>query len=221
VLTPYFSKLRREQKEVGPSYRFIVTCVTGLAWPFHAALLFAAPYFVDALFGPNWKEIVPLVQVLCVGHILYHTTSMLEQVLTATGHIDRTLRIATILTTARIVVLGIAAFFSLMHVVMANLLLSVLRIVVVAPDLKHHVGVGARDHLDIFALSAPLGVAAALPAAALHFLLGAQGVFGSKAMLALTILASLGAWAIALALGNHPLKSEIRRLGNKLCQNRK
>lgn len=217
VLTPYFSKLRREQKEVGPSYRFIVTCVTGLAWPFYGSLAFAAPYFVETLFGPKWIEIVPLVQVLCLGQMVYHSTSMLEQVLTATGHIDRTLRITTIGTTARVIVLGTAAFFSLTHVVIANLCLSFLRFFTVANDLKTYIGLGFRAHLQIAAQSAPLGVAAACGAASVRFVLGTQAI-GHAALLAASIVAALAGWTIALALSNHPLKAEIVRVARRLRQ---
>ena len=212
VLTPYYASAKRENVNIRETYLLVVTYLTGIAWPFFGAFFFISPYFVETLFGPNWLEIIPLIQILCIGPVVYHLTSTIDTFLTSIGRIDRSLRLTVLLSTTRLILLVSAAFFSLTLVAIATAAMPVFRLLITWRDIRQHTHTTKNDYYRIVWRSGQVAFLPAVTAAVVHYTIGVTGSYHPIVPLVVGVLGSLCAFLISIRISDHPLKTELTKV---------
>lgn len=219
VLLPYFSKNLREGKESGTAYAHAVACLSGLAWPFFVVLgLLSAP-IIETLYGSQWREAAPLLQVMCIGAIPLALTSVASDALTGLGRIREVFHITVIMAALRVGIILVAAPYGLLEVAIALLLAPIINVIVVYHQVGRHLGVRLRDMSQAIWLNALTSLISALPAAIGIHLYGWTLGYSLSPLLVI-VSASALLWLTAIYLIKPPLYGEIepimQRLGRRL-----
>ena len=212
VLAPYYASAKRQNADVRETYLLVVTYLTGVAWPFFGAFFFISPYFVETLFGPNWLEIIPLIQILCIGPIFYHLTSTLETFLTSIGRIDRSLRITAMISASRLIILIPAAFFSLTTLAIATAAMPLFRLSIAWRDIKQHTHTDTKDYYRLAWRSGQVAVLPTVTAAFVHYFVGEIGQYHPIFPLLLGAAGSFLAYIISIQVSSHPLRTELAKV---------
>lgn len=87
VTLPHFSKQHREGGIDTKQYLVFVTNIIAIAWPFFVLLAIYAEPVVVILFGNQWIDSVPALQILCIDAILLYTIALAPNLIIATGQI--------------------------------------------------------------------------------------------------------------------------------------
>ena len=86
----------RDGEELAPLFARGTTMFTGIAWPFFGALAIMAPEIIRVLFGPQWASASHIGTILAVSILPAGLFALGPAVLTATGMVQRRLRVALI-----------------------------------------------------------------------------------------------------------------------------
>jgi len=116
-----------------------------LAWAFASFMQFNSTAVVLILFGDNWLDVVPLIEVMCLSHALnslfaFHTTTLL-----GLGKANRVLRMSIILALAQFVVIIAYGRFDLIYIVTALISISFVRFLTIRNDLISLFGITVKD----------------------------------------------------------------------------
>lgn len=211
VATPAFAEAHRQGQPLGAVLVRAVSIYVAVAWPFFAFVAIAAPEIIRVLFGPQWGTAAPLATLLALAALPAALYELLPQLLSATGHVVRRLKVTLWAAPVHIVAVVLASLHSLWAVAAVFSATSLFTLVLFARQLRAAVGLGGRW---IVAAGGPAAVVAAASAAAMAAVAGFMRQQGAPAVivLALTALAGLLAW-LACARGlNHPAHHEIQGL---------
>ncbi len=173
--------------------------------------LFAEP-IVMLLFGPNWLAAAPVIQIASIGYALMAPHSFASAVLSANGRVRDILKIqfASSLTYALAILIG--AQFSLVAVAIASAAATLPRLVLTQRALRRSFDLAYRQILQTAAPA--IAIAIASLAAATPSLLLYHGTTRSALHTLLAAAFSAGIVGLtALFVSNHPLATEIRKLG--------
>lgn len=196
------------RQRLGDLYVIKISYLTALAWPFFAFLAIWAGPVVAVLLGPEWRDAVPVLQLLCIAGALLPFNQMNQKFFIALGLIDRYMRIQLVTQSAKILAVCVLAAISFELVALAialeQAIKSVLTQRVLARELFYRKPVLYR---------AVLGSAAATAAVAAT----AGGIYlwanDAAAILALPAAAAVAAltWLGVIAASSHPLRREVGR----------
>lgn len=217
VVLPYFSRALREGKETRPAYAHAVGCITGLAWPFFAVLgLLSAP-IIEMLYGSQWREAAPLVQIMCLGACLLALVSISYDVLTAVGQVRAVFHINLAVTVSKVVLVLLAAPHGLLAVAASLQIVPLLRLVLVNRPIYRHVGLRLRDIRATLLLNLMLSLVCALPAVIGVGLYGWTLDYSIPALIVILVSSAL-TWLAAVYLIKPPLYLEIHPIMMRLMQ---
>ncbi|MHB1052278.1 MAG: lipopolysaccharide biosynthesis protein [Thiobacillus sp.] len=217
VVLPYFSKALREGKETRTAYAHAVGCITGLAWPFFAILgLLAAP-IIETLFGSQWREVVPLVQLMCLGACVIALFSISSDVLTALGQVRAVFHINLTVTSVKIILIMLTAMYGLLVVVAALQIVAVLRLVLVNRQISRHVGLRLRDIWKPLLMNIVLGLISVVPPIIGIVLYGWTLEYSIPHLLVILTISAL-AWLSAIYVLKPPLYLEIHPIMLRIKQ---
>lgn len=221
VLNAFYAKKNRDRESLHGPYVTTISNVTGLAWPFLGVTAVLAEELTLTLFGPNWLEIVPLVQLMCLSHVLYHLTSTANQLLISTGRVKRLMRFTLIMVPLRMLVIVSLSFVGLEAVLWGMVGLALVRPVLLWPDIREITGATYADYGRIIFHSGAAAGMAVLVAWLVAVLLPMWWPLPAPfALLAAGTAAAL-AWLAAVWVIRHPVTHELglvwravrRRLG--------
>lgn len=220
VLTPLFAEKHRDGHQLGTSYLYGVTCLSGVQWPFYAGLLVVSHDFINVLFGANWLAISPLIQITCIAVMLRAPTVLANHLFIGTGNVGLLLRRQLI-----VIPVGVASTFALSHislmaVVLAGPPIALLWLALVLPQVKRIAGISWRDLLHALRPSAVVALAST---GAVWLAVHAVNWLGvDSSFLRLLAGASLGGGCYLLVLfkTSHPLAAEGLRAWRKLKDSR-
>jgi PST family polysaccharide transporter len=126
VILPMLSSLQDDPARLRRAYLSALRVITFVAFPAMAGLAVTSYSSVLVLFGSQWVDAVPLVQILAWVGLLQSVTNPTGLILVATGRTDRLLRWGLFGSTACIIALAIgAASRSAERVAVAYLLINV------------------------------------------------------------------------------------------------
>jgi O-antigen/teichoic acid export membrane protein/peptidoglycan/xylan/chitin deacetylase (PgdA/CDA1 family) len=162
LVLPYFAQIRREGKQLAPTYLAAVEQLTALAWPFFAGLMLLAYPMVRALYGTQWDASVPVVQLLCLAGAVSSVSLFATQVMVANGQVGDSTRFQLYTQPLRIGLVLFAASYSLMWVAGAVVLSELLTLAVVSRFLRRTIQVSAGAVVRACAKSALVTVFAAI-----------------------------------------------------------
>lgn len=98
VMFPTLSRLQHRHDELRALYLRSLQNIALLTFPLMSVLLAVASPFVLSVFGPNWAEVVPVLQVLCPVAMLQSIGTTVGWIYQATGRTDVMFRYGAIVS---------------------------------------------------------------------------------------------------------------------------
>ena len=211
LVLPFFAQMRREGKALGPPYLSAVEQLTALSWPFFAGLMLLGHPMVRALYGMQWDESVPVMQLLCVAGAVASVSIFASQVMVANGQVGDSTRSQLYTQPLRIGAVLVAASFGLMWVAGAIVFAECVTLLVVSRFLKRTINVGLASVLGVCSKSALITVCAAIGPAMVNLFWKDDPAHPWPPLLVGILAAAIG-WLSSLLLTRHPLAEHLRPL---------
>jgi O-antigen/teichoic acid export membrane protein len=210
VALPAFSDHARRGRAIKEAYLDALKHVTVIQWPALISLAIMADPIVLLLFGPQWRDAIPIVQIFAVTSMLNFPTVLSYPVQVAVGAIKHTAPLAFAQTTVSLVVLTYAAHYGIRAVALSTFITVPFNVGLSVLVVRAHIPFYWREFADAIIKS---GVVAAFTAAGPLVAIANLGVIASP-MLAVAIATSLGGvgWWAGLWLTHHPLFREVRNV---------
>jgi O-antigen/teichoic acid export membrane protein len=161
------------------------------------------------MFGAQWHETVPLIQVLCAGAAIAALGNFNSLVLMAAGAVRQYLALTTSVLILNVLLIGIGSLIGIAAVAVAIAAVNIASLFISYRAVRRIVGVGLSDVVRTSGKSALVaGAAASGPA-----IIRAWPIFGGVwSDLALAAAAAVSAWITALFVLRHPLSQEVALL---------
>jgi O-antigen/teichoic acid export membrane protein len=127
---PMLARVQADTARVRHMYRRTVRMTASVNFPLYGALSLFAPDVVSVLFGPNWAQAAPVLQIAAIAALFRSINNPLGSLLFATGETRRSLLMAVIVTLTIFPALAIGAQFGLIGLAWANLFYFATQVVV-------------------------------------------------------------------------------------------
>ena len=127
ILMPYFAQIDRENKQLDEQYLKLVSIATLIIWPVIILAIFLAPNIISLLYGDQWLEAVPILQILAFEGFLWPFTLFAEDLLKATGNVKKLAKMESIISPIRFTAIIIAAPYGLKYVALASVITSFIK----------------------------------------------------------------------------------------------
>ena len=213
VATPAFAQTTAGSDTERERYIQATVLVATALWLFFPFLGVFAHEIVLLLFGPNWLECVPVVQISAVGAMCWAPFMLSSSLLTARGAVGEQMRIQLVAAPLTVGALLVGAQFSLVVLALTTNAVMLVRFLMIDAAMRRRCNLGAA--LILRALWPSAVVATAACAAGLAFKWGIAGLgLGLPLLVLLPVagaLVGLAALGAARALG-HPAYAEVMRL---------
>ena len=206
VLLPAFSSSNRANSRIVDDYSRTAQIYTALAWPFFALCAVLAHPMISLLFGAQWMESAPLVQIIAIGTSIYATYCFAPHMLTATGHVGYKLKANAIGVPIQVAMMAAASLVSLKAVVITGIFAATLWFFLYAYLLKRTIGFSIRKYLHDLRNSAMVTLLTVAPAALVHYYVKSQ-----TPVVNLILVGSCAAvvWLVAVRLLHPSLWAEL------------
>jgi O-antigen/teichoic acid export membrane protein len=211
LVLPFFAQMRREGKDLAPPYLSAVEQLTALSWPFFAGLMLLGHPMVRALYGMQWDQSVPVMQLLCVAGAVGSVSIFAGQVMVANGQVGDSTRFQLYTQPLRIGAVLLAAQFSLMWVAGAIVFAECVTLLVVSRFLKRTINVGLAAVLGVCSKSALITLCAAVVPALVNLFWTDDPAHPWPPLLVGILGAAIG-WLASLLITRHPLAEHLRPL---------
>jgi O-antigen/teichoic acid export membrane protein len=210
VALPAFSDHARQGRALKEAYLSALVHVTAVQWPALILLAIMADPIVSLLFGPQWLDVIPLVQVFAVTQMLNFPTALNYPVQVAVGAIRHTAPLALAQTVISLVVLTYAARYGIRAVALSTFLTVPLNVGLSVLVVRAYLHFPWREFAGATVRSAVVaGMSAVGP---LIVSTSRETVGLSMLPIAVAIaLAGVG-WLAGLWLTRHPLFREVRKV---------
>lgn len=211
VAFPAFAVEVREGRGVKRAYLRALSYITVIYWPALMLLVITADTVVRILLGPNWTEVVPLVQVLSLAALAWFPIVPANSLLLATGNNRDAFLSTFVARCAGVVILCSASFYGVMALAASQLVALPLQMIVALHYVRKHIDFEPRELLAeilpsaivaLCSMAGPLGLAAAL---------GWRFDFSIGEFCLVCLLGAVG-WAGGLFATRHPFLDEVRSL---------
>jgi len=212
VFLPYFAEEHRQGREIKTAYLHTMACVTALAWPFFMFLGFNAEHVVLLLYGNQWGAAVPIIQILVFSSAFAMITAFLEQLLTATGHIKKVLKLSVIFVSLRVITIMLAGSYGLEAVAYALYLTVIIRMAVVFHQLRSVYEIKIIDHFELLIKGLGLTIACLLGVWGVEMLL-IEKVHYTVYLTGSALVCGI-VWLLCVKAIKHPVWEEVKKLGN-------
>jgi O-antigen/teichoic acid export membrane protein len=208
VSTPAFAAAHRAGQPLDKAFAQATALFVSVSWPFFGFVALCSAEIIAILFGPQWHAAAPLASILAVAAMPAGLVEMVPQMLSATGHVQRRLRLALWVAPAHIVGVLLAAPWGLQAVAAVSFFSSLLMVALCQVQLKAAIGLGWVAWLRPCLSSASLAACSVAAMAAAAWALRSAAA-PAIAVLAGSVCAGLLAWWLSAGLLNHPARSEI------------
>ena len=215
VATPAFAKAEQEDGDSRQRYFQATVLVATAQWIFFPVLGIFANEIIGILFGANWLECVPVVQVAAVGAMIWAPFMLSTALLTARGAVTEQLRIQLVYAPLLIAAIFVGSWYSLMMIAILGNLTIPVRLYLIDRVMTARCNIRFREtmaHMGPSMLVATVGIAVGLLSRWALVQASAPAFVTLIAGSAALVLASLAA---AAAL-HHPVYGEARRIVYKL-----
>ncbi|MGR8981777.1 MAG: lipopolysaccharide biosynthesis protein [Gammaproteobacteria bacterium] len=209
VALPAFALQHRDNRELDSLYLRSVSYILLIAWPFYGLLGLMAFPIVRILFGDQWDEAVPLLEILCVAFAIGATWNLISQVLIASGHVGRVMKSEYCTQPLRIILIFVSANISLKAVAASQILYFIIGMFVYYSNLISVTEIRVGDIFKaVFPSLVVTGFSLTVPVAVIAFMnIGPNSYAGPF------IIACAGAglgWIVGVQLTRHPARDEIK-----------
>jgi teichuronic acid exporter len=151
VLTPYISRLNRENQDIRTPLRELTNILLNLAWPFYALLALIAEPAVALLYGEQWVEAALYLSIFCIGRMSYFCFQHIDAILLGKGLVKENMRIQLILNITRIIVILVFVNWGITTMLIAVVsITSVIRTAVYLSTIDKHLKINKEQFLLLF-----------------------------------------------------------------------
>lgn len=169
VITPAFAAKNRAGEELLGPYLKGLSYVTALAWPFFIFLGFMAYPVVRILFGDQWDDAVPLIQILCLAGIFRPLFYFVQPVFIALGEVKINLKVAVICYALFVLLFILGALHSLEAATFSSSVFCFVYFAISYVYLRELIGLSLRDVLDSISKSSAVALVSAIVPGAVFF----------------------------------------------------
>jgi O-antigen/teichoic acid export membrane protein len=163
VALPVFSAAAADKAQLARGMRKMLKMIMLINIPVMLGLMVVAEPLVITLIGEKWLPSVPILQVLCLGGVIWPLHVINLNVLMAQGYSNLFFRIEVVKKTIGVVAIVLASFYGILAMAWSQLLVSVLCFLINA----HYTGVfldysawkQTRDLLPYLAVSVLMALA--------------------------------------------------------------
>jgi O-antigen/teichoic acid export membrane protein len=211
LLMPAFSAYARDGVDLRQIYVRSIEHMTGLQWPALAVLCILAHPIVRIVFGDQWLEAVPLVQIIALASVFSFSGTLNYPLLTSAGAIHHNLINNLIVLPISLAIMITAAFWGLKAVAWTWFITLPFQALVSMYFIQRHIDItrsevmlalGRSFIVALFSAAGPLLVVAAT---------GNNFDLSIEQAIAAIFLSAAG-WSVGLWITRHPLVGEIQNL---------
>ena len=124
VLFPTLSLVKDDKDKFKQIYNAIIKIMSALSMPVFIILVVIAEPFIRLVLTEKWIEVVPFLQVFCIGRLLFPVSNVTEQALNAVGRSDLFLKQQIWKMAVKALFILPALFFNIYIVAIADALSS-------------------------------------------------------------------------------------------------
>lgn len=208
VVLPAFATEVRQGRGLKETYLKANELLTALQWPALVTIALLAHPVVDVVLGHQWRDVVPLVQVMAIAAMFSFSFELNYPVLVSIGAVSDIFRRALIIFPVSAVVIGIASFFGLHAVAYSFLLVIPFQAFVALLIVRRRISIRWADIAAALWKSGVVTATTALGPIAVMAALGFRVDLSIWQGVAAGCLAALG-WLVGLRLTRHPLLEEM------------
>lgn len=206
VAFAYFPQEHRSGSNMKTLYMKANSYLCVMAWPFFAAIAVLAEPVVKLLYGDQWIDSIPLVQILAVAAALAAPFSLTNTILNAIGAVKTIFGFEAMLFVLSAGMLLIAANFGITAVAAVLVLISACSSALCARYLRKLLAVGFHDIFRSSAAAIPATLASlAIPIWVMYF----SNIEQTWITLAVSGFGAVAGWLLSILIGRHPFSLEI------------
>jgi O-antigen/teichoic acid export membrane protein len=211
VALPAFSRQVQEGRSLKHDYLRAIELITAAQWPALLVLVLLAGPIVAVLLGPQWREVVPLVEILGTALLFSFPVSLHYPTLVASGFIRLMPPLVVVQGSLSLGILYVAVRQGLHAAALSMLLIVPLNALISMTLARFAVGFRWAEVIMAIWRSA---ICAAMSAAGPAAILVATGVGADMPIMVAILAGGLagGGWIGGLWMTNHPLLHEGGRL---------
>jgi O-antigen/teichoic acid export membrane protein len=216
VALPAFSDQARQGRALKEAYLGAIEHMTAVQWPALTLLAVMAEPIVSILYGSQWHDAIPIVQIFAVALMLNFPTALNYPIQIAVGAIRHTVPLAFMQTAVSLVVLTFAAHYGIRAVALSTFITVPLNVGLSVLVVRAHVPFPWSEFAGAIIKSA---VVAGLSAVGPLAVIAAYGTVGIK-ILPIAMATGLGGigWLAGLWLTRHPLFREVRNVAESIAR---
>ena len=211
VSLPYFAEQNRSGSSMLQDWRHSTAILHSFTIPFFATLAISASTAIPVLFGDQWQQSIPVLQILAISAVFESSSSLTRQILTAAGRVQQLLGLDLFGLTLRVALILLSAPYGLYPVALTYAGASVLLACIRTKMLHNQLNFSLNDLLYTYKWSLLPTILIALPA-----LLIQESSTDPILKVVLLALAFATIWPTANLLGENPSGKELRKLFSKL-----
>lgn len=220
VTLPHFSKQHREGGIDIHQYLRFVSNITAISWPFMITLVILAGPVVMVLFGNQWTESVPIIQILCVGSLFIYSTSIVNDLLISTGKIGKSFKINATIQLLLISSVLISSTHNLIAVALAIAICNIISFLIYQKVSLDVLGTTLGRFMPVYIKSAALLLICALLPLSCVFMLGYDKITNVISIAAI-YLANILIWVLSVIALKLPISSELISAYKRLSKQRR
>jgi O-antigen/teichoic acid export membrane protein len=206
VFAGFAQLLRKGEKIEGP-YLKALAFFTGFLWPVYVVMAFAVEDIIIFLFGEVWAPSASPARVLCINGLVLGCFALMPSVYNAHGAVRRQLINESVVQTARVVMILLAAPYGLTAVAWSQVITSALNGWMLYHMIRPQFVIHFKDWWHAVAKSAGVTVVTAVAMTAVWGILRQIPHTHLAALLAYGIT-GLAAWAASIRLTRHAIGPE-------------
>ena len=211
VFYPALARLRDEGRSLGEPYLRLVAGYTGLVWPAMAGLAVASHPLVNALYGPRWIAVAPILSALAIAQMIFVALPMSIQVPILLGELRGVLRRNGATTLIALVLLAIGASRGVESAAAAYVAYACIWFLIYLFFLRRLTRFGWGALAAIYARNLFAAAMAVAPLLAWYRWVTPAATMSFSEML-LPVFAGICLWLGALFVTGNPLTGDIRNL---------
>jgi O-antigen/teichoic acid export membrane protein len=215
VATPAFAAEHRAGRPLAEAFGRATAIFVSLSWPFFGFVALCAPEIVQVMFGPQWLAAAPLAALLALAALPGGLVELVPQLLSATGHVHKRLRLALWVSPVHIAAILVASLGGLRWMALAFAISHLMALGVCLVQLR---GALKVDVLRLYApcrLSAAVAICSVAAQAVMAFAARAGGL-PAWLVVALALIGGVAAWIVAGRALGHPAYRELSALARPL-----
>jgi O-antigen/teichoic acid export membrane protein len=216
VALPAFSEHARHGGALKNAYLGALEHVTAVQWPALLLLALMADPIVSLLFGPQWRDAIPIVQIFAVALMFNFSTPLNYPVQVAVGAIRHTVPLAFAQTSVSLIVLTFAAQYGLRAAALSTFITIPYNVGMSLLVTRAHIPFSWREFGGALIKSVAVAALSAVGPMAVITIRGAAGT-SILPMAMATCLGGIG-WLVGIWLTRHPLFREVRNIAETIME---